>query len=299
MKISVLIFAYNRKEYLLYSVKSALTQTLGRSEYEIIVVKNFKDNKIDKFLTENNIKTILKDGTIGEYIKEGITQSNTNIICFLDDDDLFEQNKLETVINKFNDNSDLCYFHNNFDVITDNNSSIKVRNHAPDFNMSCISINLDKIDISKIEDITTSQDTFLYLKALDSKNKIICSVEKLTEYRVHNSTSNSYTSNLNEFNSKNQQYIEQILGNFKLFSRTIKSKKAVNYLNAQITNWTISLYTYNFKERPSKIINFLVYNNVSVQNTLSKLLIYTLIRLHFKKLILYIQKMRYNNQIRI
>jgi Glycosyl transferase family 2. len=37
--------AYNRKEFLLEAVNSALNQTLPEDEYEIIVVKNFEDRE--------------------------------------------------------------------------------------------------------------------------------------------------------------------------------------------------------------------------------------------------------------
>jgi Glycosyl transferase family 2. len=62
--ISVIITAYNRKEFLLDAIKSALKQTLPKDKYEIIVIKNFKDNLIDDFINENNIKSILMEGTI-------------------------------------------------------------------------------------------------------------------------------------------------------------------------------------------------------------------------------------------
>lgn len=299
MKISALIFAYNRKEHLLSAVRSALDQTLDRSKYEIIVIKNFKDDCIDSYLCENHIKIFMSDGTIGEYIEQGIKEAGGNIICFLDDDDLFVKNKLEIVFKEFIKNNELCYYHNNFDSITNGIDPIKIKNKAPDFNMSCISINLDKINISDIRDVTTSPDTFMYLRALDSGNKIICGKEKLTKYRVHNSTSNSYASNFTDFNFINQKYIKHILENFDMFSKMIKTKKAKHYLDAQITNWNISLYTYNFEKRPYKIMNFIMYNRVSISNTISKLLIYVMIKLHFTRFILYIQKKRYNNQIRI
>ena len=48
--ISVIVTAYNRKEFLLQAVSSALRQTLPREYYEVIVVKNFEDEEIDRQL---------------------------------------------------------------------------------------------------------------------------------------------------------------------------------------------------------------------------------------------------------
>jgi glycosyltransferase involved in cell wall biosynthesis len=39
--ISVIITAHNRKEFLKEAIQSALNQTLERSNYEILVIKNF------------------------------------------------------------------------------------------------------------------------------------------------------------------------------------------------------------------------------------------------------------------
>jgi glycosyltransferase involved in cell wall biosynthesis len=57
--ISVIITAHNRRGFLLEVVNSALNQTLPEDEYEIIVVKNFEDERIDKFLEEHSVRNII------------------------------------------------------------------------------------------------------------------------------------------------------------------------------------------------------------------------------------------------
>ena len=95
--ISVLITAYNRKEYLIKAVNSVLNQSLNRSYYEILVIKNFHDKPIDEYLSQKNIKNIVMDGTEGDYISTGIRESEGKIVSFLDDDDLFNYEKLKYV----------------------------------------------------------------------------------------------------------------------------------------------------------------------------------------------------------
>ena len=92
--ISVIITAYNIKEFLLNAIKSVLKQTLEKKYYEIIVIKNFLDKDIDDLIDEKKIKHILMEGTLGEFLYKGISEANGEIISFLDDDDLF----LETVM---------------------------------------------------------------------------------------------------------------------------------------------------------------------------------------------------------
>ncbi len=53
--ISVIITAYNRKEFILEALQSAVNQTLKRDKYEIICIKNFKDAKIDRYIKDNGI----------------------------------------------------------------------------------------------------------------------------------------------------------------------------------------------------------------------------------------------------
>ena len=57
-EISVIIMCYNRRNFLCDAVRSVLNQTLNKSLFEIIVVKNFK-SPIDEYLSRNKIITIL------------------------------------------------------------------------------------------------------------------------------------------------------------------------------------------------------------------------------------------------
>lgn len=48
--ISVIVIGYKRKTYIREAVISILNQTLDREKYEVIVVKSFKDKKLDSFM---------------------------------------------------------------------------------------------------------------------------------------------------------------------------------------------------------------------------------------------------------
>ncbi|XDF44303.1 glycosyltransferase family 2 protein [Saccharolobus solfataricus] len=119
--ISVIITAYNRKEYLKEAVDSVLTQTLPRDEYEIIVVKNFKD--YDDYLKENGVKSIYTDRIpSGDKITIGIEESKGEVISFLDDD-LFVPWKLEKVKSIFQDDN-VVYYHNGFVNFTESKPTV-------------------------------------------------------------------------------------------------------------------------------------------------------------------------------
>lgn len=54
--ISVLVIAHNRREYVIEALNSLLSQTLSHKEFEILVLKNFEDEKIDAFIQKEGIK---------------------------------------------------------------------------------------------------------------------------------------------------------------------------------------------------------------------------------------------------
>lgn len=213
--ISVIITAYNRKEYLIKAVKSVLNQSLNRNYYEIIVIKNFIDDKIDSFLLDNNIKNIIMDGTEGDYILKGMEEATGEIISFLDDDDIFHHEKLEYLYKIFNEHPDLMYFHNAYLEIDDNDNllelnvnSIHSRNfndfiidqndnksiifglqHSADFNLSSISVSKSIKNKEYIKHISRMTDTSIFYLALANNGTVYISSKRLTKIRFHVSTS--------------------------------------------------------------------------------------------------------------
>ena len=107
-RISVLIIAYNRKDFIYQAINSVMNQKIDPSSFEIIIVSNFVVNIDGKFQVTN----ILMDGTMGEFIYAGMMKARYEIVAFLDDDDVFEPQKLGTIINAFSSDAKICYYHN-------------------------------------------------------------------------------------------------------------------------------------------------------------------------------------------
>ena len=98
-QISVILIAHDRKAYLLQAMESLLNQTLPRVFYEVIVVKNFKDERIDNFLELNGFLGIFTHASeVGSKLAIGILHSQGDVITFREDDDIFEVEKLETIL---------------------------------------------------------------------------------------------------------------------------------------------------------------------------------------------------------
>ncbi|BAB60066.1 hypothetical protein [Thermoplasma volcanium GSS1] len=208
--VSVIISAHDRKKYVMNAIKSVLDQSVGRDKIEIILVKNFSDVALDNFCEKNKIKNVLFFGpTLGEKMARGIMESSSEIICFLDDDDMFEPNKVENVLKAFNED-DIVYYHNGVRIIDEDGRiveknytgrmrvnvrlndarSIKMaRKLNGDWYMSCISVRRDFAVsmIDTLKSLPASFDKLMYYSALASKGVLIVDNAPLTRYRLHSS----------------------------------------------------------------------------------------------------------------
>ncbi|BAB67300.1 glycosyltransferase family A protein [Sulfurisphaera tokodaii] len=99
VEISVIITAYNRKQYYKDAVRSVLNQTLDNDKYEVILVANFDASEYAK---EEGIRFVYSDKSdSGKQVFDGIKVAKGRIISFLDDDDMFTKEKLENVYEAF------------------------------------------------------------------------------------------------------------------------------------------------------------------------------------------------------
>lgn len=127
LAISVVIIAYNRQQFLTQAIESALKQTLKRSLYEIIVVKNFSDVNDEERYSELGVRFFtLPDGPVSKYIIKGIEVAKGEVISFLDDDDLFDAEKLQYVQTLFDNHPNLVYLHNGREYFPRRNRGLNI-----------------------------------------------------------------------------------------------------------------------------------------------------------------------------
>ncbi len=113
IKTSCLINNYNYAEFLSEAIDSALNQTVKFDEI-IIVDDASTDNSaevIAKFTQVANVKSILKEKNQGQLssFNEGFLAATGDIIFFLDADDIYEPQYLETALSFYNRRSE-CDF---------------------------------------------------------------------------------------------------------------------------------------------------------------------------------------------
>lgn len=109
--ISVVVIAYDRRKFIQEAVQSVIEQTLDRTKYEIIVVKNYMDDQVDEFLKRNDVTNVYTDEKLlGAKVSYGIENARGEAISFLEDDDLYLPFKLEDVYEVFRENTNVVYF---------------------------------------------------------------------------------------------------------------------------------------------------------------------------------------------
>jgi glycosyltransferase involved in cell wall biosynthesis len=271
--ISVIITAYNRKEFLKEAVQSVLNQTLDKNLYEVIVIKNFRTH-LDRKWRINGVKLIYKPaGSIGDFLYTGVLHSRGSIISFLDDDDTFAKNKLKIIYDEFSKNPSIIYYHNNCKVIYENKyiksknnniitTNVKKRFFASASNIASIYkfilpstyFNLSSAAIKKkpvldniryLKKIISNPDDFFAYMAIASIGRISCDNRKLTNYRIHTKNT-SISVNLSNYNVGYYNYTKMlpifeklllhnnsIVGIKVLYAKYIRNKMNDSILNSK------------------------------------------------------------------
>ena len=207
--ISVIVTAYNRKEFLKDSLECLLKQTISLNEFEVILITNFEFNAEDYHNLK--IRHHIMEGSAWEFMLRGIELSNGEIICFLDDDDIFMVDKLEKVKEIFQSNTDVDYYRHNFKEV-DYNLKSRKRNsvkHVPEtkyinssdfknnliylafnevfFNSSTIAVRKGMMNVN--DDIfyprNLAPDFILWILAVANARAIYIDKREWSLYRIH------------------------------------------------------------------------------------------------------------------
>jgi glycosyltransferase involved in cell wall biosynthesis len=151
------------------------------------------------------------EGTAGEFMLRGLELSEGDVICFLDDDDIFLKDKLKIVKNIFHNYPDVDYYRHNFKEVNykkeavSRNSVKKLKNdsYIPSsafkdnltyltlsevfFNSSTICIRRKLV--SKNDDFffkaKLPPDLMLWIIAVAKTNAVLLNKAELSLYRIH------------------------------------------------------------------------------------------------------------------
>lgn len=218
-RASVIICAHDRTRYLRDAIASVLAQDVDPSSFELIVVKNFADDECDALVERHGGTQILcHDLPASLKVAAGLRVCRGTIVLLLDDDDLFEPNKLRTVLREFDADATLGFYHHPVSYVGPEGLPLGPKSarpfrfrpdgrarrvlltkgsrtgglgwlayNYPDFNSSSLAIRRDLAvgSLPVLERIDGGVDTFFFFVALISSCSLLLDNVRLTRYRVH------------------------------------------------------------------------------------------------------------------
>ncbi|MBE5969042.1 MAG: glycosyltransferase [Lachnospiraceae bacterium] len=229
--VSVIIDNYNYGRYIGQAIESVLNQTY--TDFEIIVVDGASndDSKevIEKYVSKypEKIRAFYreKSGQAGSF-NLGYKESKGDIICFLDADDYFYENKLEVVVKKL----ESCDFLGNarkhfgdvpekeyispIDTTKNRQELFRKYGYVYTYNLitSCLSAKRDllkKILPMPEDGYITHADMYIKLMA-QYYSDITYIPEVLTAYRIHNTQKNSEFKDAKASSDYLEEYYNQV-----------------------------------------------------------------------------------------
>lgn len=124
-EIAVIVHAYARKEYLPFALRSIAAQTLARDRFELVVSKSFWDPEIDRQLDALGAVSIHDEDRLNSRcLHRGLGASRAPIITFLDDDDEYEPERLERVLETMRAHPGVGFYRNRVRAIDENGQPI-------------------------------------------------------------------------------------------------------------------------------------------------------------------------------
>lgn len=207
MSVTIIMPSYNSEKFIIESVESVLVQTY--SNWELIIVDDCSPDDSNKIITkyvdnDSRIKLIKLQKNSGPAVARNtaIEAANGRYIAFLDSDDVWLPNKLETQINFMHDN-DLAFTYSSYRLVGEDNEHLGVfitKDKISYFDMlktcsvGCLTAIYDTEKIGKqyMPLILKRQDYGLWLKILKLIGKTRGILEPLATYRIRK---NSVSSN--------------------------------------------------------------------------------------------------------
>lgn len=216
VRISVLVMGFKRREFIRQALESVIAQSLPKEHYEIICVLGFRDPDLSAFMQTNSIRELYCDGSLGNRLALGLRECRGDIVCFLDDDDMFEMHKLQRVVEIFNNFPNIIYYHNNVSLIDGSSNPILqhispynfqinksllwfplkgwrgVLSHRGDFNTSSICIRRSRAIelLSLLNAVEASPDSIIFFMLMEMTGTFYFDKDALTIYRIHESETN-------------------------------------------------------------------------------------------------------------
>ncbi|GAA0866135.1 glycosyltransferase family 2 protein [Paraclostridium tenue] len=199
MKVSIITPVYNSEKFIRETIVSVLNQTYNN--WEMIFIDDCSNDSSESIIKEylnkdNRFKYIKlkKNSGVANARNIGIREAKGRFIAFLDSDDIWHKNKLETQVNyMINNNVSFCF--SAYEVIDENSKIInqkiipskKIISYKDILKQNvigCLTVVIDRNSITDLEMPKIRHEDFAtWIKILKSGQKAYCIDEVLASYR--------------------------------------------------------------------------------------------------------------------
>ena len=214
---TVIVFTWQRSDFIENAVRSVIAQTVSRGDFEIIVVRGYSDPSLDAVLAGLGARILTAPtSSQGAILAIGVGAAQGRVLVFLEDDDEFEPTKLETLRTQFDGDPDLAVVRNANRCIdargrplvdwpnnywpalpptaSEERRSPREKSRAPSLpihNLSSLSVRAAAIApyLPHWSAVPSAADSLVYLSALGGPGAARYDDRVLTRRRVHASTS--------------------------------------------------------------------------------------------------------------
>jgi len=224
--VSIITANYNCEKFLNDTIKSVLAQTYNH--WEMIIVDDmstdFSVKIINQFIEQDNrIKLIKLKINSGAAVarNRAIEEAEGRYIAFLDSDDLWLPNKLESQLN-FMQKNNYAFTYTDYNLISEDNirygDTFQAKRESTyndllkTCSIGCLTVIYDTKILGKVfmPLILRRQDYGLWLKILKSIDKAYCLSEPLSIYRTRNGSISSNKIKASTFQWKIYREVENI-----------------------------------------------------------------------------------------
>ena len=216
-RLSVVVLAWDRREFVRFAVRSVLAGPPPEGGREILVVRNFEDPDLDAEMSRLGVRTIFdRQPPVGASVARGIAEAHGEIVSFLDDDDEFEPEKVATVASWFREDPQLVLARHDYrpidlrgrpipgwplcewpgtrpraPVVLRTASDKRSSRVLPMYNLSTISVRRSALlpYLPRFREIAAASDSLVFLSALASDGAVRVDPRVLSRHRIHGSVS--------------------------------------------------------------------------------------------------------------
>ena len=305
---------HDRKNYIIEAIQSVLSQNVSKLNFEIIVVKNFRDIEIDSFIELNGFKNRYTEASsLGEKCILGVNSSSGEIITFLEDDDVYHEGRLQKVVEVFK-SGDVVYYHNDHYIIgADGNlysdrlfpsvgSSYSIKlaelnlkntrrllSGGAYFNLSSIAFRKSSIidKLQGLKGLTVACDNFIFYTALDTGKIIYIDSERLTKYRIHSNNDSVFLSSNSEIIKRSISFLERDILGYNSTLKFVSNSFLQRIVRCRMTAASINLLIIDIENQSKQSIDYFIALKCCLKLRyvqMAKLLVVNLIRFFYPKI---------------